>query len=139
MEQLVCLYDRSSVPRNVVGWFGGFVSTLAQTSCDDSKVWWVATYDGFYLTRGHHSNLISKVCMAQREETTTWEALLVLINYILGSLLRKAKEAGFNVAEIVADRTHTCQPSRVSLDCPLSRDLGICPGVQGFIQGFWDF
>lgn len=51
--------------RNIVQWIEPAVTDLAMTSCkavrlavtqrgDSTK--WIASYDGFYLTRGHHSN-----------------------------------------------------------------------------------
>ena len=49
----------------VVGWLGKNVKELAKLSCEQvrqkivergKKLSWVASYDGFYLTRGHYSN-----------------------------------------------------------------------------------
>ena len=49
----------------VIGWLGKNVKELADISCNQvrqkvvergEKFSWVASYDGFYLTRGHHSN-----------------------------------------------------------------------------------
>ena len=49
----------------VVAWLGKHVEALAKSSCEQvqkritnrgDKLQWIASYDGFYLTRGHHSN-----------------------------------------------------------------------------------
>ena len=50
---------------NLVSWVGKHVEHLAEWSCDQvradiekrsDKVEWTASFDGFYLTRGQHSN-----------------------------------------------------------------------------------
>ena len=49
----------------LVLWLGKHVVALAKTSCEQvqqrvidrgDKLSWTAAFDGFYLTRGHHSN-----------------------------------------------------------------------------------
>ena len=48
-----------------IGWLGKHVNEIAEITCEQvrqkivsrgEKSSWVASYDGFYLTRGHHSN-----------------------------------------------------------------------------------
>ena len=51
--------------REIVGWLGEYVNKLAEQCCAQVQNEvrargdahnWVTSYDGFYLTRGHHSN-----------------------------------------------------------------------------------
>ena len=51
--------------RSTVEWLEGYMTRLAEASCEAVRVAirqhgdhqkWTASYDGFYLTRGHHSN-----------------------------------------------------------------------------------
>ena len=51
--------------RNTIDWLADFVGGLAEWSCESVRLHirqrgdhprWIASYDGFYLTRGHHSN-----------------------------------------------------------------------------------
>jgi len=51
--------------KNIIGWLSEHVTTLAEWFCEQvqesvrahgHQEAWVASYDGYYLTRGHHSN-----------------------------------------------------------------------------------
>ena len=113
--------------REIVGWLGKNVTSLAEWSCSqvqseicargDSKHW-VTSYDGFYLTRGHHSNNCSatlhdystgKIAYFQHRtkrgvwhnwEGTSGGAEADIFNSILG----EAKQAGFIISEMVTDK-----------------------------------
>ena len=108
-------------------WLEGFVSHLAEKSCaavrkticdrgDDQQ--WVASYDGFYLTRGHYSNNSSATIhdyktgniawflhRTKRGKDHNWEGTSAgAESDMLDEILRTVKAAGFNVAEIVTDK-----------------------------------
>ena len=113
--------------REIVGWLGEHVTRLAEWSCSqvrnevcargDSEHW-VTSYDGYYLTRGHHSNNCSatlhdystgKIAYFQHRtkrgvghnwEGTSAGAEADMFNDILG----EAKEAGFVISEMVTDK-----------------------------------
>lgn len=113
--------------QDIVGWLGEHVTRLAEWSCSqvrsevckrgDSEQW-VTSYDGFYLTRGHHSNNCSatlhdyttgKIAYFQHRtkrgvghnwEGTSGGAEADMFNSILG----EAKEAGFIISEMVTDK-----------------------------------
>ena len=103
------------------------VSTLAEASCAQvradievrgDKRKWVASFDGFYLTRGHHSNN----CSASLHDFTTgkvawychrtkrgnghnWEGTSAgAEGDMLDELIGKAKDAGFMISEIITDK-----------------------------------
>lgn len=83
---------------------------------DDKE--WVASYDGFYLTRGHHSNNSSATIhdyhtgqIAWFEHRTkrgpghNWEGTSGgAESDMLTSILRKVSEAGFELKEIITDK-----------------------------------
>ena len=67
----------------VVGWLGENVKELAELSCNQvrqkivergEKFSWVASYDGFYLTRGHYSNNSSGTLHDVASDKIAWFA-----------------------------------------------------------------
>jgi len=67
----------------VVKWVGKYVEKLAQWSYDQvraniitrgDKHQWQASYDGFYLTRGHHSNNASATLHDVKADSISWFA-----------------------------------------------------------------
>ena len=67
----------------VVEWVGKHVEKLALWSCDQIKAkiiargdqhQWQASYDGFYLTRGHHSNNASATLHGVQTDSIAWFA-----------------------------------------------------------------
>ena len=65
----------------VVAWLGKHVETLAKSSCEQvqkritdrgDKLQWIASYDGFYLTRGHHSNNSSATLHDYATDKIAW-------------------------------------------------------------------
>ncbi len=118
---------------HTVEWLNGFVSSLAEKSCeairervirrgDQHK--WISSYDGFYLTRGHHSNNSSatlhdyetgKIAWFQhrtkRGKGHNWDGTSGgAESDMLDHVLRDAKEAGFKVTEIVTDKDSSVKP-----------------------------
>lgn len=100
---------------------------LAEWSCEkvreavksrgeDKK--WTASYDGFYLTKGHYSNNSSATLhdfatggiawfthRTKRGPGHTWEGTSAAAEGdMFAEILKKAKEAGFDIAEIVTDK-----------------------------------
>ncbi len=85
--------------------------------CGDHKNW-IASFDGFYLTRGHYSNnssatlhdhrtgAIAWYChRTKRGEGHNWEGTSGgAEGDMFNELMGKAKAAGFNVSEIITDR-----------------------------------
>ena len=79
---------------------------------------WVASYDGFYLTRGHHSNNSSAtlhdyetgkvawfVHRTKKGKNHNWEGTSGgAEGDMFDEVLTKAKDASFNVKEIVTDK-----------------------------------
>jgi hypothetical protein len=113
--------------RNTIHWLEKFVTGLAEKSCiavqemvklrgDQKK--WVASYDGFYLTRGHHSNNSSATLhdyesgkiawfehRTKRGTEHNWEGTSGSAESdMFDHVLRKAKEGGFKITEIVTDK-----------------------------------
>lgn len=113
--------------QTTISWLGSHVEKLAEWSCEQvrekivkrgDKDKWVASYDGFYLTRGHYSNNSSATLhdyssgsIAWFEHRTkrglghTWEGTSAgaesdMYNVILG----KVKTAGFNIIDMVVDK-----------------------------------
>ena len=113
--------------QGTISWLGTHVERLAEWSCEQvrkqienrgDKEKWVASYDGFYLTRGHYSNNSSATLhdyasgsIAWFEHRTkrgpghTWEGTSAgaesdMYNVILG----KVKEANFNIIDMVVDK-----------------------------------
>ena len=113
--------------RRIVQWTEEHVTKLAEWSCEqvrekvrrrgDSKSW-TASYDGFYLTRGHYSNNSSATLhdyttgeiawfahRTKRGAGHNWEGTSNgaegdMFNEILGSV----NNAGFNISDIVTDK-----------------------------------
>lgn len=108
-------------------WLEEYVTALAEASCkavraairqrgDEHK--WVASFDGFYLTRGHHSNNSSATLhdynsgkiawfthRTKRGVGHNWEGTSGgAEGDMFNEVLKKAKDAGFNVKEIVTDK-----------------------------------
>jgi len=66
-----------------ISWLGKHVKELAEITCEQvrqnivlrgEKFSWVASYDGFYLTRGHHSNNSSGTLHDVSSDKITWFA-----------------------------------------------------------------
>ena len=70
---------------------------------------WVASYDGFYLTRGHYSNNSSGIAWfahcTKRGPGHNWEGTSGgAEGDMLDEILGEVKAAGFDVKEIVTDK-----------------------------------
>ena len=113
--------------QRIVGKVETAVTELAEWSCrgareavrerGDSKKW-VASYDGFYLTRGHHSNNASATLhdyatgsiawfehRTKRGHGHNWEGTSAgAESDMLDSFLGKVVEAEFVLAEIITDK-----------------------------------
>ena len=108
-------------------WLEEFVTKLAEESCEAVRedihergdaAQWVASYDGFYLTRGHYSNNSSAtlhdyktgkiawfVHRTKRGSSHNWEGTSAgAEGDMFDEVLKKAKNANFNVKEIVTDK-----------------------------------
>ena len=66
---------------NFVTWVGTHVEQLAEWSCDQVKAdivkhgdkdQWTASFDGLYLTRGHHSNNLSATLYGVESDRIAW-------------------------------------------------------------------
>ena len=66
---------------NLVSWVVTHIEKLADWSCDQvradiekrgDKTQWTATFDGFYLTRGHHSNNSSATLHDVESDRIAW-------------------------------------------------------------------
>ena len=111
---------------NLVSWVGTHVEQLAESSCDQVKAdivkrgdkdQWTASFDGFYLTRGHHSNNSSATLhdvesdriawfthRTKRGKGSNWEGTSSgAEGDMLDELLRKVKSQGYTVGQIVMD------------------------------------
>ena len=111
----------------IVSWLGEHVTKLAEWSCEQVREMirqrgdhhqWVASYDGFYLTRGHHSNNSSATLhdyatgriawfqhRTKRGSGHNWEGTSGGAEAdIFDSILREVREAGFVMKEIVTDK-----------------------------------
>lgn len=103
------------------------MTRLAKASCEAVRVAirqhgdhqkWTASYDGFYLTRGHHSNNSSATLhdyatgkiawfahRTKRGNQHNWEGTSGgAEGDMLDEVLKRAKDEGFNVREIVTDK-----------------------------------
>ena len=65
----------------VIAWLGKHVEAIAKSSCEQvqkritdcgDKLQWIASYDGFYLTRGYHSNNSSATLHDHASDKITW-------------------------------------------------------------------
>ena len=111
---------------NLVSWVGTHVEQLAEWSCDQvradivkrgDKDQWTASFDGFYLTRGHHSNNSSATLHDVESDRIAWFTHRTKrgkgSNWagtssgaegdMLDELLRKVKSQGYTVGQIVMD------------------------------------
>ena len=110
----------------VIGWLGKNVKELAETSCEQvrqkvvtrgEKFSWVASYDGFYLTRGHHSNNSSATLhdvatdkiawfshRTKRGTGANWEGTSSgAEGDMLREILDDVKAKGFSIKQIIMD------------------------------------
>jgi len=110
----------------VVAWLGRHVENLANSSCQQvrqviidrgDKKNWTASYDGFYLTRGHHSNnssgtlhdvVTDKIAWfahrTKRGSGANWEGTSAgAEGDMLRGVLKAVKADGFKVHQIVMD------------------------------------
>ena len=111
---------------SLVAWVGTHVEQLANWSCDQvradivkrgDKAQWTASFDGFYLTRGHHSNNSSATLhdvesdriawfthRTKRGKGSNWEGTSSGADGdMLDELLRKVKSEGYTVGQIIMD------------------------------------
>ena len=113
--------------QRIVRWLGEHVTRLAQWSCEQVRQQvrergdqeaWVTSFDGYYLTRGHHSNNSSATLhdyptgniawfthRTKRGAGHNWEGTsggeeADMYNEILSAV----KAAGFNIVEMVTDK-----------------------------------
>ena len=111
---------------NLVSWVGTHVEKLADWSCDQvradiekrgDKTQWTASFDGFYLTRGHHSNNSSATLhdvesdriawythRTKRGKGSNWEGTSSgAEGDMLDELLRKVKSEEYVINQIIMD------------------------------------
>ena len=111
---------------NLVTWVGTHVEQLTNWSCDQvradivkrgDKAQWTASFDGFYLTRGHHSNNSSATLhdvesdriawfthRTKRGKGSNWEGTSSgAEGDMLDELLRKVRSEGYTVGQIIMD------------------------------------
>ena len=102
------------------------MEALAQKSCEQvqqriidrgDKLNWTASFDGFYLTRGHHSNNCSatlhdhssdKICWfahrTKRGKVANWQGTSGgAEGDMLRTILEEVKAKGFNISQIIMD------------------------------------
>ena len=111
---------------NLVSWVGPHVEQLAEWSCEQVRVdiekrgdhlEWMAGFDGFYLTRGHHSNNSSATLhdvysdriawfahRTKRGKDSNWEGTSSgAEGDMLSEILGKVKDRGFTINQLVMD------------------------------------
>ena len=109
-----------------ISWLGKHVKDLAETACEQvrqniilrgEKFSWVASYDGYYLTRGHHSNNSSgtlhdvssdKIAWfshrTKRGTGANWEGTSSgAEGDMLREILDDVKAKGFKIKQIIMD------------------------------------
>ena len=109
-----------------VAWLGNHVEKLALSSCRQvrqnitdrgDKLSWIASFDGFYLTRGHHSNNSSATLHDFSSDKIAWFAHRtkhgLQANWhgtsagaegdMLRAILEDVKAEGFNITQIIMD------------------------------------
>ena len=109
-----------------ISWLGKHVKELAEITCEQvrqkivlrgEKFSWVASYDGFYLTRGHHSNNSSGTLHDFSSDKIAWFAHRTKrgtgANWegtssgaegdMLREILDDVKAKGFNIKQIIMD------------------------------------
>ena len=110
----------------VLAWLGKHVEALAKSSCEQvqkritdrgDKLRWTASYDGFYLTRGHHSNNCSATLHDYSMDKIAWFAHRTKrgpgANWqgtsggaegdMLRTILEDVKAKGFQVQQLIMD------------------------------------
>lgn len=110
----------------VVSWLGGHVEELANSSCSQvhqmiidrgDKLKWAASFDGFYLTRGHHSNNSSATLhdvatdkiawfehRTKRGAGANWSGTSAgAEGDMLGKILKQVKDHQFELSQIIMD------------------------------------
>lgn len=118
----------------IIEWTEKHVTELARWSCEqvrqmvksrDDHLHWTATYDGFYLTRGHYSNNSSATLhdfatgniawfthRTKRGLGHNWEGTSAgAESDMFHEILREVKDTGFVISEIVTDKDsilHEC-------------------------------
>lgn len=113
--------------RRIIEWMEGHVTHLAELSCEQARDRvrergdqdrWIASYDGFYLTRGHYSNNSSATLhdfasgnitwfrhRTKRGDSHNWEGTSCgAESDMLEEILREVKETGFTISEMVTDK-----------------------------------
>ena len=113
--------------QNITGWLSEHVTKLAEWCCEQvresvrargDQEAWVASYDGYYLTRGHHSNNSSATLhdystgniawfkhRTKRGVGHNWEGTSGGAEAdMYDEILSEAKKAGFNIVEMVTDK-----------------------------------
>ena len=111
----------------IVKWLEPHVTALAEWSCVQvrqaiidrgDQQGWVASFDGFYLTRGHYSNNSSATIhdfltggvgwfthRTKRGPGHNWQGTSnAAEGDMYAEILSKVKSAGFNVKEIITDK-----------------------------------
>ena len=96
---------------SLVAWVGTHVEQLANWSCDQvradivkrgHKAQWTASFDGFYLTRGHRIAWFTH--RTKRGKGSNWEGTSSgAEGDMLDELLRKVKSEGYTVGQIIMD------------------------------------
>ena len=109
-----------------ISWLGKHVKELAEITCEQvrqnivlcgEKFSWVALYDGFYLTRGHHSNNSSGTLHDVSSDKIAWFALRTKRETgakwegtssgaegdMLQEIFDDVKAKGFNIKQIFMD------------------------------------
>ncbi len=155
--------------RRIVQWLEGHVTQLAQWSCEQArelvrqrgdKESWVASYDGFYLTREHYSNNSSATLhdfatgnitwfrhRTKRGDGHNWEGTSCgAENDMLDDILTEVKETGFTISEMVTDKDSSvnsyCQHFRGNnhlLQQPLRKDKQLGVIVQSCLVVYLTF
>ena len=113
--------------QRIVQWLGKHVQRLADWSCEEvrkriiergDQEHWVASYDGYYLTRGHHSNNSSATLhdyttgkiawythRTKRGVGHNWEGTSNAAEAdMFEEILAGVKNEGFNISEIINDK-----------------------------------
>ena len=111
---------------NLVSWVGPYVDCLAEWSCEQVRAdiekrgcrsQWMAGFDGFYLTRCHHSNNASATLhdvysdriawfahRTKRGKDSNWQGTSSgAEGDMLSEILRKVKEQDFCINQLVMD------------------------------------
>ena len=111
---------------NLVSWVGPYVDRLAEWSCEQVRAdigkrgcrsQWMAGFDGFYLTRGHHSNNASATLhdvysdriawfahRTKRGKDSNWQGTSSgAEGDMLSEILRIVKEQDFCINQLVMD------------------------------------